>query len=33
MIDLLPYNSPKRLFELFYKLTGEDLVNSETDAH
>ena len=29
MTDLSFYNSPKRLFELFKELTGEDLLNTE----
>ena len=30
MTDPSLYNSPKRLFELFRELTGEDLLNTET---
>jgi len=29
MTDPSLYNSPKRLFELFRELTGEDLLNSD----
>jgi hypothetical protein len=29
MMDPSLYNSPRRLFELYKELTGEDLLNSE----
>ena len=29
MTDSYTYNSPKRLFELWKELTGEDLLNGE----